>query len=659
MPSHWLSPGAKTWSPDCFIAFDTETTEFPEGETLKHIIACWDAEVICRHDATQVYPAKTKVGGHEPYEIADLVETWSERFKELWIFAHNLNFDLAVTQLPAILCARRWTVEAYGLSKESNWWVLKRDGRKLVIADSWSWLPASLQDCGRDIARRKSPLPGTGDTMAAFHRRCRSDASILSSCLVALMEWWDAEQLGRWGITGAGCGWSAFRTKTGRKRIVVGPSGDRTRTERAAIFGGRKEVYRVGRFNGEWIADYDFQGAYPTIAAHHKLPNFPGKFHRSVPVGIEPGISQGVDVIAQCVVTTERPCVPCRIDHEVWWPVGTFATTLAGPEIAYARSVGATVDTGSCYVYKLDFALREWAVWCLELLQAPPHVVPPLIRRMAKGWSRSVIGRFGGHTSQITDQRPALGPDWRLEVGHNLTTGRPMEILTIGGLDITSEHDLEGTDAFPAVLAFVESHCRVALARTLDSRAPDRILQANTDGWWERRVVRAAGYELENVPWPHTVVRKALVNDVAILGPDHLTTPHERRLAGVPKVAEQDLDERFHWHDWPGLRWQLERATDGEYHRPRRELILKASYARRWVLDSGETLAITTSLDDSKETTIEPWDRTIHRRNVDRLASFQDERLMALIGDEPLRPVIFDDPGQRALGRANRLTRFS
>jgi hypothetical protein len=582
-----------------------------------------------------------------------MVERVSADDKNVWIFAHNLNFDLTVSQLPYILTGRQFSVDAYGLSKESNWWVLKRDGHKVTIADSWSWCNDSLDTLAKDIGRRKVPLPGTGATMEEWHKRCRIDAEILTQVIVTLMDWWDRAKLGRWSITGAGCGWQAMRTLTGRKRIVVGPDSDRTPFERQAIFGGRKEVFRVGELSGEWCADYDFVGAYPSVVAHHRMPMTPGKWYDQIPDAIQARRHSNSDYIAEVTITTDRPVAPVKIMGDVWWPTGTFRTTLAGPEIDYARSKGAIVTIHGGYVYRMEYALRPWAIWVLGLLNAPSGDVPPLVRRLAKGWSRSVIGRFAGHSSQITSQRASVGSGWRLETGHNITTGRRLEVLTMGDTEITTEHDLDGAECFPAVLAFVESHCRVALATMLDSRAPSRVLQCNTDGWWERKVVRDHAYQLEDVPWPHRVVRKACVNQVRILGPDHLITSHERRLAGVPKNATAAIDLGYEWHDWPGLAWQLERNADASYLRPKKELQLSASYCRRWVLDNGETVAVTTDIDSTQSTYIVSWSRTLARRNTDTLAAYQDERLMSLNDSDTAPPVIFDTLGPSLPGRGS------
>lgn len=648
---HWLAGGSRSWSPDVVITFDTGSTELPEDEGFRHIFLCWDAVVTHRHGSHPDRMRRKTFRGEEPRGIADVVEACSEYEKQVWIFAHNLGFDLTISQLPAILATRGWEIEAYGMSKESNWWVLKRDGRKVIIADSWSWLPEQLDNIGREVGRRTVSRPGTGEGLQLFHRVAMHQAAVLSDLMCGVMDWWDDNHLGRWAITGAGCGWQAMRTLTGPKKIVVGPEPERTTFERTAVYGGRKEVFRVGEVKGEWCADYDFQGAYPTIAAHHRLPVHPGVFHKVIPSWVELRDDPSKDYIANVQITTDVPCVPVRIDHEVWWPVGTFSTVLTGVEVDYARTRGAAIVVGSGYVYRLDFALRPWAIWCLALLHGNTEEVPAPIRRMAKGWSRSVIGRFAGHTSRITAVRPAIGHGVRLSTGHNLDTGRPLEVLTIGDREITTEHDLDGSECFPAVLAFVEAHCRTALGAMIDSRDPSRVLQCNTDGWWERHVVAAKHVEMPGVPFPHTVVRKARVSRVVILGPDHLTTPQERRTSGIPNSATQTIDSQWSWHDWPGMRWQWERNANGEFLSPRKSLTAKESYAKRWVLETGETVpvAVVTSPDGTSD--IARWSDTPGRRNGDTLAPYQDPRLAPLTDLTDTPPIILETHSASGLGR--------
>lgn len=651
---HWLAPAGKTWTPSVVVYFDTETTEIPEDGYLDNIMRCWDARTRLRHGVAPQHWRVRNEAGEEPAQIAKVCEYAAMIEGEAWVFAHNLGFDLAVTSLPFILAEHKWNIDAFHLGDESCWWVFRKDGAKLILTDSWSWVRCDLATAGREVGRRKLPLPSGDDNLAVWHKRCKRDVHLLDGVMTTIMDWWDQNDVGRFGLTGAGCGWSAMRSRLPKKRLLVGPDGERTAFERTAIHGGRKEVYQVGEVKDTWCADYDFVACYPTTVAGFRLPEVPKQRFDRVPESLALHVNPWQDVICEATITTDRPCVPVKVGDEVWWPTGTFRTVLTGPELRYAATVAEKVVLGAGYSYKMGTALADWAAWCLKLQFAHVAEAPLIVSRMAKGWGRSVIGRFASRTSQIVSQRPSQHLNWHLETGHNLETGATIEVLSMGGTELTIEKNVDSADCAPAVLAFVEGYSRVALARMLDSRDPSRLLQCNTDGWWERKAVRAATYELPNVPDGYTVVRKALERKLVVLGPNHVQTPTERRYAGIPRKATENGDGSFAWHDWPGLRWQLEHSENGTYRRPLKDAVLADHYVRRWVLDSGETIPATTDVAPDGSTFLLPFSQTRRRIRSDRLAKVQVPTLQKLRDEVPaiLQP---EDPGFPVLPGRERL----
>src|ERR1019366_1792201 len=105
--------------------------------------------------------------------------------------------------------------------------------------------------------------------------------------------------------------------------------------------------------------------AYPTAVAHAFIPKRPLRHFDSLPTDSVILRSHTRGIIAECTVTTDTPIVPCRMAGEVWWPIGTFRTILAQPEIVLALEAGAGVKVGSGWTYELGAGLRPWANWCL------------------------------------------------------------------------------------------------------------------------------------------------------------------------------------------------------------------------------------------------------------------------------------------------------
>ena len=636
MPPHWLPPGGKTRTPPLVVSFDCETYSEVTDKGETHRLRCWDAVVRDRTGGSSKSPPIDFYRGETAAELAELLELAAEQVPECWALAHNLGFDLAVSSLPVVLAARGWKLKFVNLGDESCVFSLEKDRHKLVLTDSWSWLRCSLAEAAKDVRTNKVKLPANGDGLEAWHKRSKRDVLILDKLLARLMDWWESQGLGIFGITGPACGWRAMRTTVPEKAVLVGPEPFRTEFERRAIFGGRKEVYRVGTITGGWIADYDMEAAYATTAAGWPLPRTPGDFWPEAQWADIDALSPQEGAIVECTVTTERPCAPVHVGDEVWWPVGRFRTTLTTPELEYVSKVATDVELHHGQAYKLSYGLADWAGWVIHLLGDNSGSTPPVVKRVAKGWGRSVLGRFAMRKSSLIGERPATHLGWHIENGHDLDTGEALEVISFDGVEYTYRKDTPGPESFPAVLAFVEGYVRRALGELLDSRRPGLLLQVNTDGWWEKRAVRAAKWQMPGVPWPYSVTRRALENELVVLGPNHVRTPSERRFAGVPKDAELGDNESFAWSDWPGLRGQIEHSRPGEYLRPPKEMVLREHYCRRWVLETGETVPVTCAVDDRGNNVILPWSKTILRRDQDVLATYQVPTLEKLRDeDEP------------------------
>lgn len=634
---HWLTVSSTGTTPTVLLTFDTETNTRRELGTEIMTLRCWDALVrIRRHGGLGGFDTEA-FQGETPGGLVDVLESAADLTGEVWAFAHNLGFDLTVTNLPAILVERGWEVGFMSIGDESAVFVFSRDGQKLCVMDSWSWLRCPLERAATDVAMRKVPLPLEGDSLERWHQRCAHDVKILDHLLCELMAWWDAQALGQFGLTGAACGWRTLKGKIAEKQILVGVEQPRTERERRAIYGGRKEVWRVGQIRGAWIEDWDIASAYLTTAAFLPLPRKPLST-RAGALEIDPlNPPEGISGLSEVQITTIRPIAPARVGNDVYWPVGTFRTLLTTPELQLVAEHAEKIKVIDTSWYLMSDDLGRWGRWCLNMVNGPGDEVPKVVRRVAKGWGRSVPGRFALRKPTLISERPATHLGWALETGVDLESGCPIEVLTFGGVERTYRKDQDGADVSPIVLAFVEGYVRAAMARTLEARDPAQLLQCNTDGWWETRAGRDPGAGGAAVPHPYRAVRKAVTREVNVYGPNHTDAANDQRLAGVPRNAERKDDGSFHWQDWPGLRWQLENSRPGEYQRPGRSISLAPHYCRRWVLTSGETVPPSAQTSRSGVNSLLPWSQTLYRRPSDELAEHQVPALLELADAEPWR----------------------
>jgi len=602
VPAHWLRTNEKVWSPDRLIVFDTETRWTKEAGREVHYPRCWALDYICRHLPDEPRESHERYFSTDIGELAETVDALSVRHGETWVFAHNLGFDLAVSALPERLGALGWVVSDFWLGDTSTWLSLRYKKSKLMLTDSWSWLPCRVEDIAKTLRRRKRDLPANTGSIEDWQARCADDVDILAKGLLVLMDWWDLNELGKWGITGSACGWAAARHKMPPKSILVGPDADRSRLERQAIYGGRREAWYVGHVAAAGASDYDFVAAYPTVVAHLAIPRKPLGHFDSLPCPELALSSETIGIIAEVTVTTDVPCAPVRIHGEVWWPIGTFRTVLASPEIALVLENGGKVTVGPGYSYALGKGLADWADWCTKTTHDRSGDTPELAKMMAKGWGRSVIGRFAQRNSQEVLRRPATRHGWHLEHGRQESTGAPLDIVTMGNEERWLLRDQDGRDTFPAIFAYVESCCRAALSRTILTRGSGKVLQCDTDGWLERERSSRRSPPLPDVPDPFVVSRKGRYSQVRIQAATQLWLDDERRMAGIGKNAQQHPRDTYEWLDWPGLRWQLQHGETGTFTRTKRVAVLHGDSVKRWVLRDGTTLPVAAQVSDEGST---------------------------------------------------------
>lgn len=633
VPVHYLRDNHKVWTPSSVIFLDTETDATPDGSSEVLNLALWcalhvDRRYIRKRQGPQVWASGTTAD-----ELADWINDRTVGRDSLWVYCHNLNFDLAVTALPLVMQRHGWRVNDFSVRSKAPWLRLGRSGRTITVVDSWSLFERPLEAVAALRDRHKPPLPEHSADREGLSVRCQADVQILADAMLALMGWWDENRLGRWTISGAACGWNAMRHVATKGKITIDPTPHRVAWDRRAVRGGRREVTRIGELAGGPYVEVDLESAYPTVARELPLPIGRVRYHKRLAVDDWRVNSQHWGLIAEVEIETDRPRFPCQIDGVTWFPIGRFRTVLAGPEIRWAAELGCLRSIGHAYQYELGWKLQPWAQWVLDVQSNATLDVPPEARMVAKGWGRSVLGKFAGRSQERIALGVAPGHGWGYEDGIDGLTGRAGAMVDMAGQRWWVRYDTEPENAFPAVLAWVESHVRTRIGRVLDSLSSALWVQVDTDGLVldlsaGARLVRQR-VKLRGRPHDALGLASAICDALAplvaplrlrpktvfaggsVLGPQHLTLDSERRYSGVSRAAEEPDPGTFIVRDWPKLRWQMEHGTPGSYVRPMRTVQIADPKAHGWITTDGTVLPVSTTVTESGRTDIIPWSEDV------------------------------------------------
>lgn len=573
--------------------------------------------------------------------------------RTLWVYAHNLSFDLSVTRLLTVMAGDGWSVTEFGVTDRNPWFRLARGTKRVTLCDSWSWLPDKLEEIGHLSGVRKPALPDWSDDDAAWLTRCYGDVDVMAKAVLDLMDWWDRCALGRWTLTGASTGWNAMRHMTRAKTILVDPDPAARTFERRAVRGGRRDVWRLGEQRSGPYALLDVERAHSTIAQYLPLPFRRCRQFRALTLDDPLWTRPGQGAIAEALVETDAPRYPVKIQGSTWWPTGRFWTVLAWPELQMARQRGELVSVGQGYRYWTGRHLATWAAWVNRLAAGNTPDAPEVARLAGKAWGRSVVGKFAAHTSTVQRQGWALSDGWHSEKAYTVARASKATLVDIMGERWWVTHQLDADDCFPAVLAWVESELRVRMAAAIDALGPDVVVSCDTDGLIVdltravtllRRVdalpagQRSPGRVADALcDWlaaafaPLNLRCKEVVGRVTIDGPQQLTVTGRRHYSGVPTGATQTGPGQYVAHTWPKLRWQMAHGDPRGYVRPRVVYKPGGYYVRRWIMANGQLHVPQARTAGRGKSELVPWSELNPRPPFDLPSADQQATLQSLL----------------------------
>jgi hypothetical protein len=653
VPIHYLRANHAEWTPPAVAVLDTETRTI-EGERDVQALRCWAASVAARPGGSTDHDTRRDAHGTDVVDLAAWLDGTTRKLPTLWCYAHNLGFDLAVTRLPVVLGEMGWTVTDFAVDGRAPWMRLAKGRRRITLSDSWSWIPRALATIAVEVGITKPALPDDGDDEADWLARCTADVDILYAAMTQLMDWWHGTGRGRWSVTGAASGWNAFRHTPNPFKVVIDPDPEGVAHDRLAIYGGKRYVNRVGKLTPGGYVEVDFERAYTVVARDLPLPMQRMRSFDSLPID-DPRIdSPRWGIIAECEIETDKPRWPKRDNDRVWYPVGRFRTVLASPEILQAREKGCLRSIGKGYTYRLAPHMAEWARWCLACSDATCDDTPSVVRLVAKQWGRSVIGKWAQHSyARIRlGAAPTLG--WGYEDAWMANTHTRGSMVDLGGNRFLCYADGDGENAFPAILAFVESHVRVRLSAAIDAVGSAAFVSCDTDGllvgsadlirrarlrdtFDRSRVdgtdpVAAILEKISTVTAPLNLRVKSTFSRVEVIGPQHLRLDDTRRFAGIPGKGEELPDGRIGAWTWPKLAAQMARGDPRGYVREFAVYRVPRNLASGWVVTDGRVLPVEYARDDSGRDRPLPWESTRWAAGGYTLAASQNLDVLALAG---------------------------
>ena len=489
----------------------------------------------------------------QPRPLWDAVAEWCTKGARTVLWAHNLGYDIRLTDALHILPAAGWDLVAHNLAPRGTWMVWDRQGVRLTMVDLAAVFPKLLVEIGKLFGMAIPKTPGRSETVDHRMARCEAGERIVRTAATAYLDWLDSDDMGNWQMTGAGQSFATFRHKHLTHKLLVHEDRAALAMERRAMWTGRCEAFWHGELRRQVVHEWDFTRAYASVCATHPLPT---KLVGPMPASYNWRRAlrdDRVAMLAEVEISTDKPVVPTLHEGRILWPTGTFRTTLWDIELAAAIDAGAEVRVLGGYLYRTTPALKQWAEWILAALDAPDDQVPAWCKTILKHWSTALIGRFAMAYPAWEElaQAPKIGVDRRTCL--DVDTGESYEIMQVGRVLFKQGDLTEWPHSMPAITGYVMAAMRVRLWRVIDALPAEAPLYVDTDSIlvtdrWYRTMADIAAQ-----PIGAGLRLKKSWDGFAIMGPRQIVTGTRVRVAGVPVAAERVGKTEFEGQVWESL----------------------------------------------------------------------------------------------------------
>lgn len=501
---HAIKPNHSTALPRYLISFDTETLPIKPSPESKYNVHKFRLGV-----ALSVRYRECEARDKKAFRFTDPRTFWSWLYRQTksnyttWVVAHNAMFDLRVTDFAREMAESRMVLDAprrkrdtskaadddthaYGLACIDGpptiigCRCVETNGR-IVFVDTLNWIKSGLSQIGQSVGLEKLQMPAFTAPDSSWFTYCERDAEIVQAAMLEIIRYVKEHDFGMFRYTAAGQAMSAYRHKYMRTKIFVHDDMEAKELERRSYYGGRTEVFKMGRLDCD-IYQLDVNSLFPSIMATQQVPIRIERYHPAAEMTLDlPDINWGRSIADVCVKAV-RGEYPRRTSEGTIYPKGAFRTTLAGQELREAIDHHEVIGIASWAEYDCATVFREYVTELWAIRKGWQDCGNVMFARLTKTLLNSLYGKFGQKTEKWT-YRPDMFPPtaWHQWTVANMVDGGTDQFRSLGYHVFQNTGKLERPQSFPAICAFITAAARLRMNTLRKIAGPRNVFYQATD----------------------------------------------------------------------------------------------------------------------------------------------------------------------------------
>lgn len=540
--------------PSSLLVFDTEAyrSGFKDGveiQSLRMGVAYYmkiDDELSVVDDH---YTRFTTVS-----ELVEFIEWHVRKDRALYVYAHNLKYDLQLSGLLTELLGRAWSVGLFVVDDPPTFIRLKRGRSSILFVDTFNYWQFSLAKMGEQLSLAKLTIPNEGASIDEWFTYCKRDVEVLSEYLLSFMRFLKVNDLAGLGLTLASQAFRSFRHRFMSTPIVIHTDERVLKLERDGYSGGRVEAFVIGHRSGERFFKLDVNSMYPFVMRSNEFPVDLVSYSENVPVSKLPSLTDRYYCLAEVELDSLVPLYAFKGREKLTFPVGCFRTTLHHSEILYALRRHHITQVFRLAIYDRSPIFTPYVDFFYDLKLRAETENNPVLRHQAKIFLNSLYGKFGqrNFVSEIVDNPQA--PSFGRMTGYSQALGTSVVVNRLGDVMEIRYKRGESAYSFPAIAGGVTALARVYLWELIDRAGRSEVFYVDTDSL----IVSALGYDRLRSYLDDRELGKLKLessgDDLIITGAKDYAFSGEVKHKGIPKSAIKLSENSWKYEQFRGFK---------------------------------------------------------------------------------------------------------
>lgn len=506
--------------------------------------------------------------------------------KPLYIFAHNLAFDLTVVNFWKEIERRKISLDYFVAEDPPSIFRCTWNKKRMVLIDTLNFWRTSLLKLGKAIGIEKGEMPSYRMSQKKWDAYCLNDTRIISESVYRLLEFIEKEDLGGMGFTAPNFAMNVFRRRFMKHDIFIHDNRRALLLERESYYGGRVQCFFVGKAKKQKYYNLDVNSLYPFVMKNHYPVKLLGVINDPT-LPLVRNFCRRYGVIASCFIRDNSNSFPKRYNQRLCFVTGKYSTTLCGPELERAFQNNAVQYVYSLAYYEQRPIFNSFVTYWWKMRSRYKDEENHVYSDFCKLLMNSLYGKFGQNgiswTKLNIDSFRQLLKQYEREelITHYEYSTLLHEVETvkkwsIQGLDhpialrkLSNQIQIklplmEHWESFPAISAYVTSYAREYLMELINEAGNRHVYYCDTDSLFVdqigfqnlRRANRISAGELGKLK----VV--SMSNNLIIYGPKDYVFGDKIVRKGIRHDAIQINDNTFQQNRFEGLKSIIKRGAE-------------------------------------------------------------------------------------------------